>query len=147
MSGLASGDVTKRSYQHWPPQMLYVAYPGLETLESLRVTNDGAPVATSSLRENWAAGLPVLPSTTYIRLRPSASLTTSNAGLVWITLAFRDGLICVHVAPASGDRQIPRAYEPAYRMLWFDGSISKARTPRGEQVEVFANSGASPWQS
>ena len=48
-----------------------------------------------------------------MRVLPPGSVVTANAGRVWITAALSDGLICVQVAPASIDRQTPRAYEAA----------------------------------
>src|SRR5262245_46409712 len=61
--------------------------------------------------------------------------------------ALIDGLICVQVAPPSGERQTPRAYEPAYTTSGFVGSSASERTPRGEQVRPLVNSVTSPTQS
>jgi hypothetical protein len=38
---------------------------------------------------------------------------TAIDGLDWMIVAFSDGLICVQVAPASDERQTPRAKEDA----------------------------------
>ena len=48
-----------------------------------------------------------------MRVLPFGSLFTEIAGRVWMIAALSDGLICVQVAPASVDRQTPRAYEDA----------------------------------
>ncbi len=55
----------------------------------------------------------MLPSYTYMRVAPLGSLVTEIAARVWMHAAFSDGLICSQVAPASIDRQTPRAYEDA----------------------------------
>jgi hypothetical protein len=55
----------------------------------------------------------VFPSCTYIRVAPPTSSVTAIAGRVWMIAAFSDGLIWVQVAPASFERQTPRAYEAA----------------------------------
>src|SRR5918994_6559483 len=74
-------------------------------------------------------------------------LVTSIAARVWMTAALSDGLICAHVVPPSVERQIPRAYELAYRTFEFAGSSSMSRTPRGEQTPVLLNSAIDPVQS
>src|ERR687896_292555 len=83
----------------------------------------------------------------YMRVLPLGSRVTSIAGRLWMIAGLIDSLICVQVAPASVERQTPRAYEDAYRMLALAGSNSTLRTPRGEQIVPLANSVASPVQS
>ncbi len=92
---------------------LKVAKPGSPGFALVRSVNIGTPAATSSERNRRAYGLPLFPSYTYMRVFPFASFVTSIAGRDWIRAALRDGLICVHVAPPSGERQTPRAYEAA----------------------------------
>ena len=87
--------------------------PGEAVLVLVRSVNVGAPVATSSLRNSREYGVPTLPSCTYMRVFPFGSVFTAIAGRVWMIAGASDGLICVHVAPASFDRQTPRAYEAA----------------------------------
>ena len=48
-----------------------------------------------------------------MRVAPPASVVTAIAGRDWMIAGLIDGLICVHVAPASFERQTPRAYEAA----------------------------------
>src|SRR5262245_61624688 len=74
-----------------------------------------------------------------MRVLPLASLTTSNADRVVITVVLNGALICVQVAPASFDRQIPRVYDDAYTMFGSLGSSSTCRTPRGEQASRLMN--------
>ena len=57
--------------------------------------------------------MPLLPSCTYMRVAPLASVVTAIDGRVWTSAGLSDVLICVHVAPPSGERQTPRAYEAA----------------------------------
>jgi hypothetical protein len=78
-------------------------------LALVKFVKTGVPPATSSLRNSWEIGVPVLPSCTYIRVLPLGSAATSKAGRVWNSAGFSDGLICAQVAPASVDRQMPRA--------------------------------------
>ena len=88
--------------------------PALAVLVLVRSVKAGAPVATSSLRKSRERGRArCCPRATYMRVLPFGSVVTAIAGRVWITAAFSDGLICVHVAPASFERQTPRAYEAA----------------------------------
>src|SRR6266511_1595135 len=82
-----------------------------------------------------------------MRVLPFVSVVTAIAARDWITAELIDGLICVHVAPASVERQIPRAQDDAYTMFGLDGSSTTCRTPRGEQIPAFANSVALPVQS
>src|SRR5215211_8283756 len=105
----------KRSYQHCAVQRLNHAHPESAVLVLVRSVNTGAPVATSSLRKSREYWPPVLlcPSCTYMRVLPFGSAVTANAARVWMIAGFSDGLICVHVAPPSGERQMPRAYDEA----------------------------------
>jgi hypothetical protein len=48
-----------------------------------------------------------------MRVVPEPRLVTSIAARDWMTAGLIDGLICAQVAPASIERQIPRAYELA----------------------------------
>src|SRR6187397_1916778 len=82
-----------------------------------------------------------------MRVLPFGSVVTAIAARDWMTALLIDALICVHVAPASVDRQTPRAYDDAYTMSGFDGSSTTCRTPRGEQGAAFANSVAFTVQS
>ena len=99
------------SYQHCPVQKLKVAQRGSATLLDVRSLQTGTPEATSSLRKTRLNGEPVLPSPRYMRVLPFGSVVTSIHGSVVVIAAFRDGLICVHVTPASVDRQTPLAYD------------------------------------
>ena len=108
------------SYQHCGSQMPRNANPGSAGFSLDMSVNVGAPVATSSLRNRRdELGLVVwpcvfeFPSCTYMRVLPFGSVVTSNAARLWIIAALIDGLICIHVAPASLERQIPRAYDDA----------------------------------
>src|SRR4051794_32310155 len=111
------------SYQHWGSQRPRNAKPGSAGSALDMSVKSGAPVATSSLRNRRdesgfafafrAFGLLLFPSCTYIRVLPSASVVTAIAARDWITLALIEGLIWVQVAPASFERQMPRAYEDA----------------------------------
>src|SRR3954454_16879734 len=111
------------SYQHWGSQRPRNAKPGSAGFALDMSVKTGAPVATSSLRNRrdesgfafapMAFGLLLFPSCTYIRVLPLASVVTAIAARDWITAAFSDGLIWVHVPPASLERQMPRAYEDA----------------------------------
>src|SRR4029453_3112521 len=113
MSGYRAGVYTKESYQHCPPQRLCVPYPESATLLLDRFTKTGEPVATLSLRSRRAVGFPLDPSCTYIRVAPFGSVVTASSGRMLVSAALSEGLICHQVAPASVDRQTPRAYEPA----------------------------------
>src|SRR5258706_10762964 len=123
MGGLLWEEGTKRSYQHWPvpgapgEQRLWNAQPVAATFELVRLMNVGVPVATSSLRDSRENCWPWLPSCTYMRVLPLASFTTSNADRVGMTAVLSGALTCVHVAPASFERQTPRAYDEAYRIF------------------------------
>jgi hypothetical protein len=44
---------------------------------------------------------------------PFGSVVTASSGRMLVSAALSEGLICDQVAPASVDRQTPRAYEPA----------------------------------
>src|SRR5262245_3466597 len=152
MSGWPAGVCTNMSYQHWPPSPTVEhrsnqANPGLAGSELVRLVNVGDPVATSSLRESWAKFWPAFPAYTCVRVLPFGSAVTSIDGRVWMTAAFSDGLICDQVAPLSGDRQTPRAYEAAYTMSGLVGSRTTFRTPRGEQTAPLLNSVRLPVQS
>src|SRR5512132_3407287 len=104
------------SYQHCGSQMPRNAKPGCAgSLLDISV-NVGVPLATSSLRkrrdEFAFAVIPwvlLLPSWTYIRVVPFGSDVTAIAARLWMIAGLIDGLICVHVAPASFERQMPRA--------------------------------------
>ena len=85
------------------------ANPGCVTLGLVRLVNTGAPVATLSLRKSSDGFWPALPSLTYIRVLPFGSRLTAIAARLWMIAALIDGLICVQVAPASLERQTPRA--------------------------------------
>src|ERR1700747_997605 len=108
------------SYQHCGSQRPRKAYPGSAGFALDISVKAGAPVATSSLRNKrdefavvmapWAF---VFPSCTYIRVLPFGSVVTAIAARDWVMAALIDGLIWVHVAPASFERQMPRAYEDA----------------------------------
>src|SRR6266480_2131699 len=108
------------SYQHWGSQRPRNAKPGSAGLSLDMSVKTGAPVATSSLRKSLEefglvtapCGL-LFPSWTYIRVLPFASVVTAIAARDWITAGLIEGLIWVHVAPASFERQMPRAYEDA----------------------------------
>src|SRR3954468_23773096 len=101
------------SYQHCPPHMFHEPYPGVPIVELVRFVKVGVPVATSSLRNSLAVGLPLTPSATYIRVLPffvvtaicALSLTLAFAVAVWLI----GTSICVHVAPSSFERQTPLA--------------------------------------
>src|SRR5262245_43326532 len=154
MSGCPAGVYTNSSYQHCPPiggieseHRSHQANPESAGFGLVRFVNVGVPVATSSLRESRAKFWPAFPSYRYIRVLPFGSVFTSIDGRVWITAAFSDGLIWVQVAPPSGDRQTPRAYEAAYTMSGLVGSSLTLRTPRGEQVAPLVNSVRLPVQS
>src|SRR4029450_11951893 len=104
------------SYQHCGSQRPRNANPGSAgSLPDMSV-KVGAPVETSSLRNNrdefglalWPWVL-FMPSWTYIRVLPFGSVVTANAARFWMIEAFIGALICVQVAPASFERQIPRA--------------------------------------
>src|SRR5262245_8531346 len=99
------------SYQHCPvpgapgEHRLWNAQPVSATFELVRLMKVGAPVATSSLRDSREDCWPWLPSYTYMRVLPLASVTTSNAWRVGITVVLSGVLIWVQVAPASLERQ------------------------------------------
>src|SRR6476469_751958 len=99
----------KMSYQHCGSQRPRNAQPGFAVLPLVMSVNTGAPVATSSLRKSLDEFWPAFPSWTYMRVLPFGSVVTAIAGRDWMTAELIDGLICVHVAPASFDRQTPRA--------------------------------------
>src|SRR5512132_3467217 len=109
MSGEPFGVYTNESYQHCGSQIPRQAQPGSATFALDMSVNTGAPVATSSLRKSLDAFWPPLPSKTYIRVFPFGSVVTARFGRDWMTAALIDCLICVHVAPPSGERQTPRA--------------------------------------
>ena len=94
-------------------QRLSHAQPGFAVLVLVRFVQAGAPVATSSLRSSRDRGAPCAPSYTYMRVFPLGSVVTPIVGRVVTLPALSDGLICVQVAPPSGERQTPRAYDPA----------------------------------
>src|SRR6266540_2485022 len=101
------------SYQHWPVQKLNVPQRVSAGSALVRSDQTGVPVATSSLRKtrlNWPPAF-VWPSETYIRVLPLGSVVTAIHGSVVVIAEFSEGLICVHVAPPSFERQTPRAYE------------------------------------
>src|SRR5262252_1569048 len=99
MSGLLAEVVTNRSYQHWPvpgrpgEQRLWNAHPLSATSALVRLMKVGVPVATSSLRDSREDCWPWLPSCTYMRVLPLASLTTSNSDLVGMTAVLSGALI------------------------------------------------------
>ena len=68
-----------------------------------------------------------------MRVLPFGSVVTARFGRVWITAALSDGLICVHVAPPSVERQTPRAYERRVDDVRIRRVEHDVRTPRGEQ--------------
>src|SRR5919108_1242254 len=113
----------KMSYQHCGSQRPRNANPGFAGLSLDMSVKTGAPVATSSLlksRDEFGfdfalatVGSLLFPSCTYIRVVPLGNVVTAIAARDWITAGLIDGLICVHVAPASFERQIPRAYDDA----------------------------------
>src|SRR5438067_6587996 len=113
----------KMSYQHCGSHRPRNAKPGFAGLSLDMSVKTGAPVATSSLRNRRdelgfdfafaTVGSLLFPSCTYIRVLPLASVVTAIAARDWITAALIEGLIWVHVAPASFERQMPRAYEDA----------------------------------
>ena len=71
------------------------------------------------------------PRSTYMRVLPFGSSVTANSGrMVCDAPALSDGLIWIQVAPPSLERQMPRAYEPAYTMSGSSGSSATRRTPR-----------------
>jgi hypothetical protein len=73
-----------------------------------------AAPAASSVRQKRARLAPasdVFPSPTYIRVLPPGSLLSANSARSALLAGFRAGLICVHVAPLSSDRQMPSANE------------------------------------
>src|SRR5262245_2616129 len=110
----------KMSYQHCGSQSPRNAKPGCAGSAEDMSAKVGAPVETSLLRKSrdelafalmpW--GL-FMPSWTYIRVLPFGSVVTANAARSWMIEGSIAGLICVHVAPASLERQIPRAYDEA----------------------------------
>ena len=105
----------KMSYQHCGSQMPRNAKPGWAGSALDMSVKTGVPVATSSLRNRRerVRAPALLPSCTYIRVLPFGSVVTAIAALLWMTAELIDGLICVHVAPASFERQTPRAYDEA----------------------------------
>jgi hypothetical protein len=108
------------SYQHCPVHRLNDPHLGSVTSAEVRSVHTGEPVATSSLRKTrlnctgpFGGGTraPVWPSLTYARVLPFGSVVTAIHGSVVVIAEFNDGLICVHVAPASVERQTPLAYD------------------------------------
>src|SRR5262249_53203737 len=74
-----------------------------------------------------------------MRVLPFGSVATSNsARSTSAPVAGLEGLpligwkICVHVLPASFERQMPRAKNEAYTVFGSDGSMMTRRAPRGE---------------
>src|SRR6266545_4335369 len=82
-----------------------------------------------------------------MRVLPLGRSVTANAARVWIKPGLSEGLICTQVAPPSGERQMPRAYDDAYTTCGLAGSSWTWRTPRGEQTAPLANSVELPVQS
>src|SRR6476659_8384225 len=113
MSGEPFGVYTNESYQHCGSQIPNVANPVDDRLGLVRSVNTGAPVETSSLRNNREEFWPAFPSKTYIRVLPFGSVVTARLARVWMTAELSDALICVQLAPPSDDRQTPRAYDAA----------------------------------
>src|SRR5262245_32390582 len=108
------------SYQHCGSHRPRNAQPGLARSELDMSVKTGVPVATSSLRKSrdefalvMAPCVLLFPSCTYMRVGPVGSFVTAIAARDWMTAGLMDGLICVHVAPASFERQTPRAYDEA----------------------------------
>src|SRR5262245_10843357 len=94
--------------------------------------NTAAPAA-SSVRQKRARLAPmsdVLPSPTYIRVLPPGSLLSANSARSALLAGLSAGLICVHVAPLSSERQTPSANEDWYRVFGLFGSTATWVVPR-----------------